>query len=203
MRLPEVDRRTLLTGGAVAGGLVIAFALWPRHPRSPLRAARPGEQVFGAYLRIGGDGRVTVAVPQAETGQGIWTALAAIAADELGAEWKLVAVEPAPLDGAYVNSVAKDEWGVAIRLTAGSSSIRAFEAPLRQAGATARALLCAAAAKRWGVGASECITADGMVVHGGQRLAFGDLVEEAARIGRPGDAPPRMMISFLRSTMNR
>ncbi len=187
----EVDRRTLLTGGAVAGGLVIAFALWPKRPGSPLRAARAGERVFGPYLRIASDGRVTVAVPQAETGQGIWTALASVAASEIGADWKMVGVEPAPLDAAYVNSVAKDEWGVATRLTAGSSSMRAFEAPLRQAGATARALLCAAAAARWKVAAGECDTAEGAVVHGDQRLEFGALVEEAAEIGRPSSAPLR------------
>ena len=187
----EVDRRTLLTGGAVAGGLVIAFALWPRRPGSPLRAARPGERVFGPYLRIAGDGRVTVAVPQAETGQGIWTALAAVAAAELGADWKMVGVEPAPIDASYVNSIAKEEWGVATRLTAGSSSMRAFEGPLRQAGATARALLCEAAAARWKVATGECDTADGAVVHGDRKLGFGALVEEAARIGRPVSAPLR------------
>lgn len=187
----EVDRRTLLTGGAVAGGLVIAFALWPKRPGSPLRAARPGERVFGAYLRIAGDGRVTVAVPQAETGQGIWTALAAVVAEELGADWKMVGVEPAPLDAAYVNSVAKDEWGLATRLTGGSSSMRAFEAPLREAGATARALLCEAAAARWKVAASDCDTAENAVVHGSRRLGFGALVEEAARIGSPANAPLR------------
>ena len=191
MRLPAVDRRTLLTGGAVAGGLVVAFSLWPRRPRSPLRAARPGEQVFGPYLRIGGDGRVTVAVPQAETGQGIWTALAAIVADELGADWKLVGVEPAPVHATYANPVAGDEYGIATRLTAGSSSVRAFEAPLRQAGAVARALLCQAAAARWAVAASECDTVNGAVVGGGERLAFGELVDEAARIGRPDDSPLR------------
>ena len=191
MTLPEVDRRTLLTGGAVASGLVIAFALWPKRAGSPLRAARPGERVFGAYLRIAGDGRVTVAMPQAETGQGIWTALAAVVAEELGADWKMVGVEPAPLDPAYVNSVAKVEWGVATRLTAGSSSMRAFEAPLRQAGATARALLCEAAAARWNVAASACDTVNGTVVHGAQRLGFGALVEQAARIGTPSKAPFR------------
>ena len=191
MAIPEVDRRTLLTGGAVAGGLVIAFALWPKRPGSPLRASRPGERVFGAYLRIASDGRVTVAVPQAETGQGIWTALAAVVAEELNADWKMVGVEPAPLDAAYVNSIARDEWGLATRLTAGSSSMRAFEGPLREAGATARALLCEAAAARWKVAVSECDAVEGAVVHGGQRLGFGALVEEAARIGRPASAPLR------------
>ena len=91
MRWPSaaLDRRTLLIGGGAGVGLIVAFAAWPRRGGSPLRAAA-GEEVFGPYLRIATDGRVTVAVPQAETGQGAWTGLAQIAADELGAAWDSV-----------------------------------------------------------------------------------------------------------------
>ena len=117
-----------------------------------------GEQVFGPYLRIARDGRVTVAVPQAETGQGAWTGLAQIAADELGAAWDMVAVEPAPLAPGYANKLIGET-----RLTAQSSSIRAFEAPLREAAAMARAMLCAAAAARWGVDAGACQARGGFV----------------------------------------
>ena len=176
MRWPTaaVDRRTLLIGGGAGLGLIVAFAAWPRRPGSPLRGAK-GEQVFGPYLRIAKDGRVTVAVPQAETGQGAWTGLAQVAADELGAAWDLVAVEPAPLAPGYANSIVGNT-----RLTAQSSSIRAFEAPMREAAATAGALLCAAAGARWGVAASACEAQGGFVVHGGRRLGFGALAEEAA-----------------------
>lgn len=183
MKLPKVDRRGLIVGGAAATGLVVAFALWPRAVNSPLRAAREGEEVFGPYLRIAGDGRVTIAIPQTETGQGIWTGLAQVAADELGADWDRVAVEPAPLSSLYANPLAKEQWGADTRLTAGATSIRAFERPLRQAAAAARALLCAAAAQRWGVSAAECDAKNGEVVHEGKRLAFGDLAASAARIG--------------------
>jgi len=93
MKLPAVDRRTLLIGGGAGVGLVVAFLAWPRREGSPLRPG-PREAVFGAFLKIGVDGRVTLAVPQVETGQGIWTGLAQIAADELGAAWESVAVEP-------------------------------------------------------------------------------------------------------------
>ena len=191
MALPAVDRRGLLVGGGAVAGLVIAFALWPRSPGSPLRAAREGEEVFGSYLRIGNDGRVVLAVPQAETGQGIWTGLAQVAADELGADWELVSVEPAPVTPGYDNALAEGEWGRAMRLTAGSTSIRAFEAPIRKAAASARALLCAAAAETWDVAAHECDTFRGEVRHGGRRLGFGALVERAARIGPMTDTPLR------------
>ena len=92
--LASLDRRTLLIGGGAGIGLVIAFLAWPRGLSSDL-AVRKGEQSFGHFLKIGRDGRVTVAVPQVETGQGIWTALPQLAAHELGAAWDDVAVEPA------------------------------------------------------------------------------------------------------------
>lgn len=187
MRWPKaaVDRRTLLIGGGAGIGLIIAFAAWPRRAGSPLRGAA-GEQVFGPYLRIARDGRVTVAVPQAETGQGAWTGLAQIAADELGATWEQVAVEPAPLAPGYANALVGET-----RLTALSTSIRAFEAPLREAAAMARAMLCQAAAERWGVDASACATQGSFVVGGGQRTGFGDLAEEAASVRAPASAPLR------------
>jgi len=106
--LASIDRRTLLIGGGVGIGLIVAFAAWPRGLDSAL-ATRKGEQAFGHFLKIGVDGRVTVAVPQVETGQGVWTALPQIVADELGAAWDSVAVEPAPLDPVYANSVVEQE----------------------------------------------------------------------------------------------
>ena len=68
-----------------------------------------GEEAFGNFIKIARDGRITVAVPQAETGQGIWTALPQIVADELGAAWDTIAVEPAPLGGAYANALAHEQ----------------------------------------------------------------------------------------------
>ena len=181
MRWPTaaVDRRSLLIGGGAGIGLIVAFAAWPRRPGPSLRGAE-GERVFGPYLRIAKDGRVTVAAPQAETGQGAWTGLAQVAADELGAAWEMVAVEPAPLAPGYANTIVGDT-----RLTAQSSSIRAFEAPMREAAAMARAMLCAAGAARWNVDTSACETRDGFVISGGERLGFGALAEEAAGMRVP------------------
>ena len=196
----KIDRRTLLIGGGAGVGLVVAYALWPRHVGSDL-PLRTGEQGFGTWLKIANDGRVTVAVPQTETGQGIWTALPQIVADELGADWEKVAVEPAPLIAAYANPLAKAqgwlaglgplrEWQLdrdgAMRITAGSTSVRAFEQPLREAAAIARAMLIGAAADRWTNSPADCDTADGMVISGVRTFTFGDLAEEAA-----DRSPPR------------
>ena len=170
-----ISRRSLLVGGGVGIGLIVAFAAWPRTIGSALTAAR-GEHVLGHYLKIAPDGRVTVAIPQAETGQGIWTALAQIAADELGAAWEQVAVEPAPAGAVYASALLKR------RATAGAASVRAFEQPLREAGAMARDLLVRAVADRWGVDPAQCVAADGFVVHAGKRLGFGQVAEAAAEL---------------------
>ncbi len=204
----RIDRRTLLIGGGAGAGLLVAWALWPRTYLPNLTAA-PGETIFGAWLKIGEDGHVTVAVPQAEHGQGVYTTMPQIVADELGADWRTVAVEPAPLNPLYANDLGAAELfeGVfahvpdalrhshaartALVLTAGSSSIRQFEGPLRHAGAAARVLLCKAAARRWGVAWESCSTADGFVIHAKQRLRFGELAVEAVRESLPQALPLR------------
>ena len=204
--LPKIDRRTLLIGGGAGGGLIVAWSVWPRR-YLPNLAADKGETLFGAWLKIGDDGHVTVAVPQAEHGQGVYTTLPQIVADELGADWRTVAVEPAPLNPLYANPFGADElfegegsgltkgWrdGHAVRiglmLTGGSSSVRAFEAPLRAAGAAARVLLCKAAAARWKVDWQACATGGGFVVHGKDRLRFAELAADAARDFGGGTLP--------------
>ena len=184
MRAPRVSRRTLLIGGGAGVGLVVAFLAWPKKEASPLRAGLR-DAVLGPYLRIATDGRVTLAVPQTETGQGIWTGLAQIAADELGAAWENMAVEPAPLAPVYANRLVARDYDVSTRITAGSTSIRAFEQPLKEAAAVARMMLCDAAASRWGVNTAECDTDGGFVIHEGKRLGFGEIAADAA-----GSEPP-------------
>ena len=176
----KLDRRTLLIGGGAGVGLVVAFAVWPRHLGSDL-ATRRNEQTFGNYIKVGRDGRVTVAVPQAETGQGAWTALPQIIADELGAAWDHVGVEPAPVEKAYANPLAAEEgWPKGARITANATSIRAYERPLREAAAIARAMLVGAAADRWNVDPSECEAADSLVINGARTFTFAELAEEAS-----------------------
>ena len=202
-----ISRRSLLIGGGAGVGLLLAWRLWPRSYAPNLRAA-PGEVLFNAYLKIGTDGRVVVAVPQAELGQGVWTSLPQILADELGADWRTVAVEPAPLSPLYANQLLAEQaandselpgflrgvgrWSAqdfatreALMITGGSTSVRAFEAPLREAGSGARALLSMAAARRWNVDWESLDTHDGFVWRGGDRLAFAELAEEAAGLALP------------------
>ncbi|TXC71821.1 xanthine dehydrogenase family protein molybdopterin-binding subunit [Sphingomonas ginsenosidivorax] len=183
-----INRRRLLVGGGAGVGLLVAWGLWPRS-YAPNLVANPGEALFGAWLKIGTDGHVTVAVPQAEHGQGVYTALAQIVADELGADWRTVGVEPAPLNPLYANPLGVNDLfeglfsalpADAPILTGGSSSIRMFETACREAGAAARALLCRAAAERWDVDWTQTRVEAGFVVHGAKRLRFAELAEVAA-----------------------
>ena len=200
-----ISRRTLLVGGGAGAGLLVAWALWPRSYEHNLRAGE-GEQAFNAFLKIGNDGRVLVAVPQAEVGQGSWTGLAQILADELGADWRTVGVEPAPIGPLYANRLLVEnpdhgsfarwraqqfEGGESAMLTAGSTSVRAFEKPLREAGAGARALLMKAAARRWEVEWDTLDTAAGFVVDGDRKLTFAELAEAAAAETLPDYLPIR------------
>ncbi|HJS12032.1 xanthine dehydrogenase family protein molybdopterin-binding subunit [Sphingopyxis sp.] len=212
-RLPHVSRRSLLVGATAAGGLAIAWSLWPRDYQPNLTAA-PDEHIFNAFLKIGDDGHISAIVPQCEMGQGVTTLLPQIMADELGADWRTIAVETAPINPLYTNTLlvdedsavftpragvpdfvsdvrswARREWAVrhAVMLTANSSSVRMFEAPCRAAAAQARALLMMAAAKRWDADWEECDTQDGFVTHGKKRLRFGDVAAAAALLEPPAE----------------
>lgn len=206
----KLDRRTLLVGGGAGAGLALMWSIWPR-ARSFHIAVREGETAFGAFIKIGAGNRVTVGVPQAEMGQGIWTALPQVAADALGADWNLVAVEPASTGPAYANKAllqrlaqeALPGWagplGRMIRswpdyaddlqATVGGNSIRAFHESYARAGAVARALLMKAAAKRWDTDWKTLETARGFVVNGGERIAFSELAADAALEDVPGELP--------------
>lgn len=201
-----MNRRQLLIGGGVGVGLVVAWGLWPRS-YAPNLVVNPGEHAFGAWLKIGTDGHITVAVPQAECGQGSWTALPQIVADELGADWRTVGVEPAPASPLYANPLGlqdllegalgrvperlRVEWvrREGVTLTAASSSVRMFEEPCRAAGAAARALLQQAAAARWGLDWQQTRAEAGFVVYGPRRLRFAELAAEAAERRAPDPLP--------------
>jgi isoquinoline 1-oxidoreductase beta subunit len=207
-----IDRRTLLIGGGAGAGLLLAWEFWPRS-YAPNVATGAGETLLGAFLKIDTAGRVTAIVPQAEMGQGIWTALPQALADELGADWRQVAVEPAPINPLYANRLIAGEyeadhipqflrgfgiwsarrWATshALMVTAGSTSVRAFEQPFREAGAFARALLCMAAGKRLGADWQACDTEAGFVVRGDDRFRFGELAAEAADFTPPSQPPLR------------
>src|SRR5712671_7341631 len=142
-----LDRRAFLkVGVAVGGGLVISVALpFALRPALADVAASPAFAP-NAFIRIDHQGVVTLVMPMAEMGQGIYTAMAMLLAEELEVGLEQVRLEHAPPDDAlYANSIFQTQT------TGDSASIRAFWIPLRQAGAVARALLIAAAAKQWGV----------------------------------------------------
>lgn len=208
-----IDRRTLLVGGGAGAGLLLAWAVWPRSYRPNLNAA-PGETVFNAFLKIDRTGQVIVIVPQLETGQGITTLLPQILADELGANWRTVAVQAAPENPLYANTLlarqwlASDwtrvggtagEWAIdqyatrrALTLTGGGTSMPMFHDVYRDAGAAARILLCKAAGARWGVPWESCDIQDGLITDGGQRtFRLGDVAEEAAGFDLPPILPLR------------
>lgn len=209
-----LTRRGLLIGGGVGAGLLIAWAIWPRQYLPNIRAA-DGEHIFGPWLKIAEDGKVIVAVPQSEMGQGVFTQIAQIVAGELGADWRTVAVQPAMPGPLFANQLLAEEWASAFvsddigsdtlpdaliqeiaergsfTVTAGSSSVRQFEQPCRRAGAMARMLLCQAAANRWGIGWEECEAAGGFVKAGERKLPFAKLVADAAAIEPPEIEPLR------------
>ena len=96
------SRRGFLIGAGATLGLVVGYALWPRSWPNAWEVGE-GETLLGPWVKIGPDGRVTVPVPQAEMGQGVMSGFAQIVADELGAAWPMMAVEPAPWHPAYAN----------------------------------------------------------------------------------------------------
>ncbi|HEY8197162.1 MAG TPA: xanthine dehydrogenase family protein molybdopterin-binding subunit [Gemmatimonadales bacterium] len=145
---------------------------------SSTQAPTPPAFAPNAFVRVGTDDTVTVMLPQAEMGQGIYTALSMLVAEELEVGLDQVKVEPAPGDNrVYANPL------IGFQATGGSTSVRAFYEPMRQAGAAARTMLVAAAAQRWGVSPSACRAKNGAVRHteNGRSLTYGQLAEEAAR----------------------
>jgi isoquinoline 1-oxidoreductase beta subunit len=128
-----------------------------------------------AWIRIDDAGLVTIVAPKAEMGQGVFTALPMIVAEEMDADWSKVRIEQSPVTSAYDTT------------TGGSDSVRSTWLPLRQAGATARAMLVAAAAAQWGVPVGECNTERGEVVHGasGRRTGYGAIARRASLLPVP------------------
>jgi isoquinoline 1-oxidoreductase beta subunit len=211
----ELSRRGILIGGLAGGGLAIGYLLRPRSFPLPLTPGRD-EIAFDAWIKIAKDGVVTVAVPQLEMGQGITTLIPQIVAVELGADWRRVAVEPAPVSPHYANLPLAARWaelwgpltsalyrdpnGALTRrfaqdmhfmATADGTSLTAYEAPVREAAAATRAVLAMAAADRWAVDWQSCEARDGYIFNGNRRLGFGELAEAAAGFDPPRSPPLR------------
>ncbi len=181
------SRRALLKG-SLAAGFTFAFHLPVRAANEPEQApdTTDGQFAPNAFIRIDHTGKTTLVMPQVEMGQGVYTAVAMILAEELDADYAKVALKHAPPnDKLYANPI------FGIQVTGNSNSIRAFWKPLRQAGAAARAMLVQAAAQQWQVDPASCTASNGIVTHAasGRSLAYGDLVDAAGAVPVPHDPP--------------
>lgn len=207
----KLSRRRFILGGlGVTGALIVGWGVTP--PRQRLNGTHPlaldaGEVALNGWIKLGADGSVTVAMPRAEMGQGVHTALPMLVAEELDVPLAKVKIMQAPIDkiyGSYSMLVdglplhpddqgalkrtaqwltAKTARELGLMATGGSSSVKDAWGPMREAGASARAMLVGAAAKRWGVDAASCTTTDGAVSHpSGKQAAYAELMAEAAHV---------------------
>lgn len=213
----RMNRRKFVLGSlAGLGALGVGWALLP--PRQRLRPGVPlattgTQQAFNGWVKIDAEGVVTIIMAKSEMGQGTHTGLAMLLAEELDADWSQVRLETSPIDGIYNNLGILDagppleagghglmdrlgaymgakimrEFGM--MMTGGSSSLKDLWLPMRQAGAAARGMLVAAAARQWAVPAAEIRVAEGVLSHAsGKSAGFGELVAIAAEM--PLDMSP-------------
>ncbi len=186
LTVPRLDRRDFLkTGAAGAVGLVIGFYLPGSRAAAELAPVAPGASPLNAWIRIAADDSVTIVIDKSEMGQGIVTSLSMLAAEELECDWKKIGWEFAPADKAYFNTI------FGMQGTGGSMSTRASWKPMSQAGASAREMLIAAAAQKWGVDKTVCRAENGAVVNMATkaRASYGSLAEAAAKLPVPADVP--------------
>jgi len=189
----QISRRDFLkVGVAAGGGLLLEFAI------PSARGAKVsvlGNPAFSpnAFIRIDRAGGVTLTMPQVEMGQGVYTSMAMILAEELDVRLESVTLEAAPPnDALYANPI------LGFQVTGGSTTIRGFWIPLRRAGASARAMLIAAAAPGWNVDPAACSTAAGEVIHAasGRRLPYGSLVDRAVQLKPPQNPTLKTLKEF-------
>jgi len=182
-----LSRRTVLQGGALAAGLLVAIEL----PWSAARAAMasapepvPTGQRFNAFIHIAPDDRVTFTLPAVEMGQGVYTSQSQCIAEELDVALDKVVAAHAPPDQANYGSPV-----FVVQATGGSTTTMAWSGPLRKAGATARALLVAAAAARLRVDPASLTTENGVITHAAssRSLRYGEVADAASRLKPPAD----------------
>jgi isoquinoline 1-oxidoreductase subunit beta len=207
-------RRFVLGLLGAGGALVVGWSLLPIRQRlstSKLLVVAPGQSALSGWLKLGADNSVVVVMPKSEMGQGSHTGLAMLLADELDAAWSQIRIEHSPIDKIYNNlaslvdglpfhpdddgsirhiaswMTAKTMREIGPMMTGGSSSIKDLWLPMRQAGASARAMLVGAAAQAWNVPVGEVQVADGVLSHGSGRpgeksATFGEMAERAAKL---------------------
>lgn len=181
--MTDLSRRSLLRVGAAAGGGLMMSLSLPLPGSAQTAGAKPFAP--NAYVRIGGDGKVVLVMPYVEMGQGTYTAIPMLIAEELEAPLSQVRLEHAPPD----EKVYGNPLLAGVQATGGSTAIRAAWKPMREAGAVARTLLVTAAARRWNVDPASCRAQAGEVLHPSTQrsLKYGALAADAARLPVPKD----------------
>jgi isoquinoline 1-oxidoreductase beta subunit len=174
-----LSRRNFLVNGAIAGsGLVLSLSL----PHDESRGSGPETFAPNAFIRIGTDGQVVLTMPYVEMGQGTYTSIPMLIAEELEIDLKHVRLEHAPPnEKLYANPM------LGAQATGNSNAMRGAWKPLREAGAAARVMLIEAAAKHWVVDANSCCAEAGEVIHvpSGRRLKYSELAANAAQLPVP------------------
>ena len=181
------SRRAVVRSG-LAGVFVLGFHLPARAVNEPEQPpdSTQGKFAPNAFIRVDRSGQTTLVMPQVEMGQGVYTAIPMILAEELDADFNKVTLEHAPPDDKlYANPI------FGIQVTGNSNSIRSFWKPLRTAGATARLMLVRAAAQQWQVDPASCSTSNSVVSHpsSGRTLSYGDLIDAAGAQSVPQNPP--------------
>jgi isoquinoline 1-oxidoreductase subunit beta len=217
-------RRFVLGTLGLTGALGVGWSLLP--PRQRLSTSLPlpagsGQVALNGWVKIAADDSVSVMIAKSEMGQGVFTALAMLLAEELDADWSHIRVQGAPVDKIYNNLAiavdglpfhpdderavkklagwltAKTMREIGVMVTGGSSSIKDLWLPMRQAGASARAMLISAAAQDWHLPAAECSALNSRVLHAsGKSASFGELAARAALLAMHADAPLKDPKSF-------
>lgn len=185
-------RKFFKDSALLMGGLVIGFYLPVKGGRA-YAADTPSKPIFppNAFIRIDADDSITVICNKSEMGQGVYTSLPMLIAEELEADWSKIKVESAPVAAVY------NHTGFGMQITGGSSSIPSSWEQLRRVGASARILLIRAAAQQWGVPESECHAESGQVIHtSGKALRYGKLTEVAAKLPLPENVPLKSLKDF-------
>lgn len=180
--ITNLSRRVFLKTVAIGGGLVLGFYLPGQKGRLQLMAAEKGSHDPNAFIHIGTDNTITIIVNKSEMGQGVYTSLPMLVAEELRCDWASVTVKSAPVAAVYNNPE------IGVQITGGSMSVRTEWERMRKVGAAAREMLIAAAAAEWQVDPATCHVAEGRVVsQSGKALSFGQLAEKAAKMPVPKD----------------
>src|SRR6516165_7424381 len=179
----DISRRSFLQAGAATGGGLMLSLRLP-FAKSESEAADSDGFVPNAFIRIDRDGRIVLTMPYVEMGQGTYTSISMLIAEELEVDLKQVRLEHAPPnEKLYANPL------IGVQATGNSNAIRGAWQPLRLAGATARTMLVSAAAKRWNVDPASCRAQSGEVLHvpTGRTIKYGELAADAALMPAPGN----------------